>query len=143
MFMGYLTHLILDEIYSVDVLDTRIKASFGTAVKLYDTKRLWDSGVIAAATAIAFAFTPSSGTFVAGITSKDMWSSLQQKLLPHDHTWFGLIHVPEEPFRRAVIKLRADGSPIYAASAAAGPARESGLTTGSIKPAEPVLSPPQ
>ena len=33
--IGFLTHLILDELYSVDVMDTRIKASFGTALKLY------------------------------------------------------------------------------------------------------------
>ena len=34
MMIGYLTHLILDEMYSVDVMDTRIKASFGTALKI-------------------------------------------------------------------------------------------------------------
>ena len=33
MFIGYLTHLTLDEIYSVDVLGARIKKSFGTALK--------------------------------------------------------------------------------------------------------------
>ena len=38
MAIGYLTHLILDEIYSVDVMDTRIKASFGTALKPVDFK---------------------------------------------------------------------------------------------------------
>ncbi len=36
MVFGYLTHLILDEMYSVDVMDTRIKASFGTALKLFE-----------------------------------------------------------------------------------------------------------
>src|SRR5690606_8712429 len=35
MLVGYLVHLTLDEIYSVDVMDTRIKASFGTALKLW------------------------------------------------------------------------------------------------------------
>ena len=34
MAAGFLTHLILDEIYSVDVMDTRIKASFGTALSV-------------------------------------------------------------------------------------------------------------
>ncbi len=38
MFIGYLVHLTLDEIYSVDVMDTRIKASFGTAMKLFDRR---------------------------------------------------------------------------------------------------------
>ena len=35
MFAGFITHLTLDEIYSVDVMDTRIKSSFGTALKLF------------------------------------------------------------------------------------------------------------
>ena len=40
MFVGYMVHLTLDEMYSVDVMDVRVKASFGTALKLYDTKHL-------------------------------------------------------------------------------------------------------
>ena len=34
MFIGYLTHLILDEIYSVDIKNKKIKKSFGSALKL-------------------------------------------------------------------------------------------------------------
>ena len=45
--VGFLTHLILDEIYSVDVMDTRIKASFGTALKLVDTKHWGHSAAMA------------------------------------------------------------------------------------------------
>lgn len=136
MFIGYLTHLILDEIYSVDVLDTRIKASFGTAMKLYDGRRLGDSAVIAAATAIAFAFTPPHNTFVDGVTSKEIWASLQHKLLPRDHTWFGLIHVPEEIFGRAK-RLRADGSPVFDG------AKPANLTTGSLPIPASATSPAQ
>lgn len=33
--IGYLTHLCLDEIYSVDLLNSRVKRSFGTALKLF------------------------------------------------------------------------------------------------------------
>lgn len=35
IFIGYITHLTLDEIYSVDVSGMRIKKSFGTALKLF------------------------------------------------------------------------------------------------------------
>jgi len=35
VFLGYITHLILDEIYSIDVSGRRIKKSFGTAFKLW------------------------------------------------------------------------------------------------------------
>jgi hypothetical protein len=31
--LGYLTHLCLDEIYSVDIFNTRMRRSFGTALK--------------------------------------------------------------------------------------------------------------
>ncbi|GGY09935.1 membrane protein [Litchfieldella qijiaojingensis] len=34
--MGTLIHLLLDELYSVDLVGTRIKRSFGTAFKLFD-----------------------------------------------------------------------------------------------------------
>jgi membrane-bound metal-dependent hydrolase YbcI (DUF457 family) len=35
VFIGYITHLILDEVYSVDITGRRIKKSFGSAFKLY------------------------------------------------------------------------------------------------------------
>ncbi len=37
VFFGYLIHLILDEIYSVDVTGARIKKSFGSALKLWSS----------------------------------------------------------------------------------------------------------
>ena len=41
--LGYLSHLVLDEIYSVEWKRgfVRIKKSFGTALKMYSTKSLW------------------------------------------------------------------------------------------------------
>lgn len=36
--LGALTHLILDEVYSVDLENNTIKASFGTAIKLIDIR---------------------------------------------------------------------------------------------------------
>jgi hypothetical protein len=37
---GYLVHLLLDECYSVDLTNKRIKKSFGTALKLYHYKNI-------------------------------------------------------------------------------------------------------
>jgi membrane-bound metal-dependent hydrolase YbcI (DUF457 family) len=90
MFVGYMTHLILDEIYSVDVMDTRIKASFGTAVKLLDMRKPWHSVAMAAATIGVFFLTPSTRTFVDGVTSQALWTELHSKLLPRDK-WFGVV----------------------------------------------------
>lgn len=39
LFFGALVHLILDEIYSVNVYGLRTKRSFGTALKFYDKKQ--------------------------------------------------------------------------------------------------------
>lgn len=37
--LGALIHLLLDELYSVDLVGTRIKRSFGTALKLFDYRQ--------------------------------------------------------------------------------------------------------
>ena len=90
MFIGYMVHLVLDEIYSVDVLGTRVKRSFGTAVKFYDGRRIDHSIAMAVATVAVLLVTPPTKTFVDGMTSRNMWSGLRQRMLPHDHNWFGI-----------------------------------------------------
>lgn len=40
VFIGFMSHLILDEIYSIDVRRVRVKKSFGTALKFWGTS-LW------------------------------------------------------------------------------------------------------
>ena len=88
-FIGYLTHLVLDEIYSVDIMGTRIKRSFGTALKFIDRKHMGHTSAMAIATVLAFLLTPPSQVFVDGITSRPLWSTLNQKLLPAGK-WFGI-----------------------------------------------------
>ena len=89
MFIGYMVHLVLDEIYSVDVMDTRIKQSFGSALKFIDGRHLGHSAMMAAATVAVFLVTPPTRTFVDGISAPTLWSGLQQQLLPRDK-WFGI-----------------------------------------------------
>jgi len=86
--IGYLTHLILDELYSVDVMDTRIKASFGTALKLFDAKHWGHTTAMAVATALVFLLTPPIKEFLVSITSRALWSELHHRLLPQDSKWF-------------------------------------------------------
>ena len=38
---GFMTHLILDELYSVDFRGVRLKKSFGTALKFWSTRGAW------------------------------------------------------------------------------------------------------
>jgi len=90
LLIGFLTHLILDEIYSVDVLGNYIKRSFGTAFKPFDKRNPAGSAAMAAVAVALLFLTPSITTFYDGITSKPMWASLHQRLLPQDD-WFGVI----------------------------------------------------
>lgn len=89
LFIGYLTHLILDEIYSVDVMNNRLKSSFGTAFKLIDARRPAASSAMVVAAAVLLLIAPTTTTFVEGISSRPLWAGLQQRLLPTD-TWFGM-----------------------------------------------------
>lgn len=92
MAVGFLVHLALDEIYSVDVMDTRIKSSFGTAIKLIDRRHPFATGAMLAATAAAVYVSPPTKMFVDGISSQSMWAGLQHRLLPADK-WFGVVAV--------------------------------------------------
>ncbi len=90
LFVGFLTHLILDEIYSVDVLGNHIKRSFGTAFKPIDWRNPVGSALMAAAAVALLFATPSFSTFYDGITSRSMWTALNGRLLPDD-AWFARI----------------------------------------------------
>lgn len=125
MFVGYLVHLTLDEIYSVDVMDTRIKSSFGTALKMFDRRHPKASASMAAALALAIWAAPPMHTFLDSFTSRDLWAGLQQRLLPK-HTWFGIVDVA----RRANTATETPASSPEASS----------VTTGSLP--EPVTPPP-
>lgn len=112
LFVGYVTHLVLDEIFSVDLLDRRLKLSFGSALKLIDRKHVADTLVIACAAILTFVFAPPSSAFVEGVTSQQVWSGIRQRLLPEDDKWFGIS-------RSEAVANQAD--------------HEAPLTTGSIK----------
>ncbi len=128
MFVGYLTHLVLDEIYSVDVMDTRIKASFGTAIKLVDRNHWGHTSAMAVATVLAFLLTPPSKIFVTNVSSPAVWSSLQRQLLPaRGSPWFGV------DVGTMAARVRHLGNRVEAAEPAKPAAT---ISTGSITPAE-------
>jgi hypothetical protein len=90
LFLGFITHLILDELYSVDVMDTRVKASFGTALKLFDRRYPYASLGMLAATVAVLSITPPTKTFTEGLSSRNLWAGLNERLLPQDK-WFGIL----------------------------------------------------
>ena len=121
--IGYLVHLTLDEIYSVDVLDAHLKKSFGTALKLFDYKHYGHSIAMAVATVLVLLVTPPTKVFVENITSPGLWTELHQRLLPQENKWF-----------RGMAWLL-DGEP--GAKAGTVPAGASPIATGSIVPSAP------
>lgn len=122
MLVGYLVHLTLDEIYSVDMIDRRVKASFGTALKLWDRRYPAGTAGMAAALLVALFLAPSPQTFLEGVSSRPLWTALNEKLLPTE-SWFGVVKVPNR----------------FATS----PAGESTITTGAIPAGKPGAEPAQ
>ena len=56
--LGFVIHLVLDEVYSVDLGGARIKRSFGTALKVWDYDDRLRSGILLVAMLILVAFLP-------------------------------------------------------------------------------------
>ncbi len=88
--IGAYSHLILDEIYSVDFANNRVKRSFGTAVKLFDFRHPVNSLAMLAIVAGFFVVTPPYKEFVDLIGTKDNWVYIQGRMLPKDGKWFNL-----------------------------------------------------
>ena len=89
VFIGALTHLLLDEIYSIDFAGNRVKRSFGTAMKLYDYKKPASAFLMVCGLAGFMFIAPPIGNFYALVKSGDNWSYLANRLLPHGK-WFDI-----------------------------------------------------
>jgi hypothetical protein len=85
--IGFIIHLVLDEIYSVDIEGAEIKRSFGTALKVLDHHSLRASGFMAAALALAIWFSPPFHEFGEIVKPPVFFTFLQKRLLPKGH-WF-------------------------------------------------------
>ncbi len=87
IFIGALTHLILDELYSIDFAGNRVKRSFGTALKLFDYKNPFSAFAMIVAVAAMLYVSPTAGNFYTLINSSENWSYLHSRLLPKGK-WF-------------------------------------------------------
>jgi hypothetical protein len=67
--LGFLTHLVLDECYSVNISGVRIKKSFGTALKLFSIRAWWASAVFAAGSVWLWRNLPPSDTVIDAVTA--------------------------------------------------------------------------
>ena len=88
---GYLVHLLLDEIYSVDLGNRRVKKSFGTALKLFRLKTTTDkiqNLIIYASLWWLITISPDTSLIKEALFSLDAWANFKDILLPYDGKWF-------------------------------------------------------
>jgi len=82
MFGGFLLHLVLDEIYSVDFMGYRIKRSFGSALKIIDFRHITGTSLIIGLTLVVWFYTPSTAEFVKMLRQPATLDNLQHNFLP-------------------------------------------------------------
>ncbi|MGN2670610.1 metal-dependent hydrolase [Aliivibrio fischeri] len=71
VFSGGVIHLLLDEIYSVDLANVRIKRSFGSALKLTDLSNLSLSAIFVIATVILAFLAPPIDSSIEALSNWD------------------------------------------------------------------------
>lgn len=82
VFIGFIIHLLLDELYSVDFMNRRIKRSFGTALKLVDTRYAYTSSLIIVMCIGLYFVSPSADRFADTIMSAETYQLIGHRLLP-------------------------------------------------------------
>ena len=90
VFYGYIIHLVLDEIYSVDFTGVRVKRSFGTALKIIEWRSPICSISMAAAVALVFMVTPPFKEFAVTVGTPEIWAFVGDRFLPANG-WFEFI----------------------------------------------------
>jgi len=64
IFFGFIIHLLLDEIYSIDAFGIKMKKSFGTALKLYDKQNIIGTLIIYFLIILIYFFLPDVHTII-------------------------------------------------------------------------------
>ncbi len=85
--IGFIIHLVLDEIYSVDIEGAHIKRSFGSALKLFDYRSARASIGMALAFSVAIALAPASRDFEDMVRAPVLFAFLKDRMLPKGR-WF-------------------------------------------------------
>ncbi len=84
---GYLVHLTLDEIYSVDFEGAYIKRSFGSALKIWEYDAPRASLLMAGALLAAITLAPSVEPFFEKMASLELNAFFQERMWPEGE-WF-------------------------------------------------------
>ncbi len=87
MFLGYIIHLILDELVSLNLMGVSIKKSLGTALKFYDKYNKTTSLLVYIVMMILFYLAPYSFEFNEMLSSDVIYKDIFNIILPQDG-WF-------------------------------------------------------
>lgn len=82
LMFGSIIHLLLDEMFSVNVFGLSVKRSFGTAFKVFDPKQVWWYVGLYAVLAIMVFFAPPFKVFWHTLHDPISWFILKKNLLP-------------------------------------------------------------
>lgn len=84
---GYIIHLVLDEVYSVDITGARIKRSFGSALKLFEYRSASASLLMAGALIATLMITPPSADFRHIMQPSQVSQFFRERMFPQNG-WF-------------------------------------------------------
>lgn len=87
LFSGFVLHLILDELYSVDFVGNKLKRSFGSALKLLDWDEWISSSIIIGLSVAIWLATPEFNA-LAVLTEQETYDVFISEFFPDDG-WFG------------------------------------------------------
>ena len=90
--IGFIVHLCLDELYSVDLSNVRIKKSFGTALKLFSYNDISASTLLLASVAVLYLAAPTSSHLLRVLMHAD-WN----KVVEIDWKSFGPVLQASKP----------------------------------------------
>jgi len=88
---GYFVHLILDEIYSVDLGNRRMKKSSGTALKFgmfKNRQQQIQTVIIYLLIPLLFSVAPNTELIKTALFSHEAWLTFTDIILPYDGKWF-------------------------------------------------------
>lgn len=86
--LGYLLHLCLDEFYSVDLMNRRMKKSFGTAMKPISINNMKASFLMLLLTLGLYGIRPDIKPFWIQVTTTVNRYSAESKWFPKSNQWF-------------------------------------------------------
>ncbi len=84
---GYMVHLILDEIYSIDLGNRRVKKSAGTALKFFTQSQIQNL-ILYISIWFLLTVAPEFTSIKETLFSYDAWINFKYALLPSDGRWF-------------------------------------------------------